>query len=92
MPISGDNDIAAGTGSFSMSVRCNSHSGYCQVSFGSGCTGSVVLKGRVSSAHDYVTLSTFTGDDIVECAILPDMKVDYVTTGGTFSVEIWEAV
>lgn len=94
MPISGDNDIAAGTGTFNMSVRCSSHAGYCQVSFAGGTTGSVVLKGRISSNHDYVTLATFTAptDEIVECAILPDMKVDYATAVSTFSVEIWEAL
>lgn len=91
---SGQAAVAAGTGTISISPKCGSHAGYCQVSFAASTTGSVVLKGRVNSDHDYVTLATFTAptDDIVECAILPDMQVAYVTAVSTFSINIWEAI
>ena len=92
MPITGVDNIAAGTGSKLLEPNCRSHAGYFQCSFLSGASGTVTVSGRVNGNHDYVVLTTFTADGMVEIALVPDIKVDYVTSGGAITIGIWESL
>lgn len=83
-------DVAAGTSTLTVTPACNNHTGVLQVSFGSGCTGTVTLQGRLSTAHDWFTLSSSTADAMVEIIMVPFMQISYATSGGTFSVSVWE--
>ena len=84
-------DVAPGTSTFDFYPSCNNHTGVLQISFGSGCTGTVALKGRLSSAHDWFTLSSSTADAMVEIIMVPFMQISYATSGGTFTASVWES-
>ena len=62
--------------------------GIIQVDIGGG-TVSVELQGRLSEAHAWVVIKTYTADTIDEIVILPEIRINVASnSGGTVDVSL----
>lgn len=94
MSIARIDGVSAVTGTSSKEVQMarNSHAGLFQVTFGAGASGTVTLYGKLTDAHSYFQLGSYTSSTAVEVAVFPFMKIDYVITGGNIEATIMEAI
>lgn len=81
-----------GTSEKEIQMACNNHAGLCQITFGSGATGTVTVYGKLTSAHDYFSLASYVASGVSEVAVFPFMKITWAVTGGNIEATILEAI
>lgn len=73
-------------------MKCNNHAGLLQVSYGSGASGTIKLYGRITTDHKWYELDSVSGDSVVEVAIMPHMRISFISISGTVTASVMEAI